>query len=88
MQYIVCCVHDRTSDTWSLPLFYRSEAEALRHFSMQINSSDQTPMSFAPEDFSFWCIGSYDAAIGSILAHKESYKLASGDSVCHGGTMV
>lgn len=59
MRFVIVAIYDRAVGAYSRPAFLRSEGEAIRVFSDEVNKppSDVSPMGSHPEHFSLWFMG-------------------------------
>lgn len=61
MRYVVVSIYDRAVGAYSRPAYVRSEGEAIRVFSDEVNKgSADNPMSAHPDHFTLYFLGYFD----------------------------
>lgn len=63
-------VFDQKAKAWLPPFFLPQEGVAIRTFGDCVNSPDHN-FGRHPEDYSLFCIGSFDDAVGVVTAARE-----------------
>ena len=60
MELMVFSLFDSQTKTYERPFMARAKGEALRLFADAVNSSEKTPYSKHPEDYTLFLLGSWD----------------------------
>lgn len=84
MRYVVCSIYDRAVACYSRPMFLRSEGEAIRVFTDEVNrKAPDNPMHVHPEHFSLWTVGFFfdDAAKFQALDGGHPVELVTASKV-------
>lgn len=63
MKLSVYTIFDCKSEVYNSPVFYRTDAEAIRNLSLMVNSTDNA-IGLNPEDFTLFKIGSFSQENG------------------------
>lgn len=62
-------IFDKKANIYNTPFPAPTDVHAARTFSMQVNNAnDHNMLNFAPEDFSLYCIGTFNDHTGEIAA--------------------
>lgn len=65
MNYHVCVIRDRATDSFGTPIFVMHIGQAIRSFSDEINSkSKDSQLAQHPEDFDLYTLGTFNADTG------------------------
>lgn len=66
MRMVVVSIYDQAVGAFGRPAFVRSEGEAVRSFTNEVNrAGEDNPMHGHPEHFALWFLGHYDDATGT-----------------------
>lgn len=69
MRYVVVSIYDRAVGAYSRPAYVRSEGEAIRVFSDEVNKSGgDNPMAAHPDHFTLFFLGHFDDEFGKFSA--------------------
>jgi len=82
MNMIITAIKDEAVDTYGLPLFFRTIAEARRMFTNEVNNPESR-INRNPEDFTMYHIGVYNDEAGEVQGSKPE-KLARALDVLKG----
>lgn len=66
MTKTIASIYDTKAEAWSTPLFFNSNAEAIRTFSDVVNNAE-TQYGRHPEDYILFNIGTFDEQTGEIV---------------------
>lgn len=66
MQWHVCAIKDKVSDTFLQPFCVRHQGEARRHFRHSVNGADSV-IGKSPDDFELFVVGLYDDSTGHLI---------------------
>lgn len=74
MRYVMASIFDRAVGAYMRPMFLRSEGEAIRVFTDEVNRvAADNPMRAHPEHFSLFFIGHYFDDNGSMVAPEGGH---------------
>lgn len=59
-RFQVCAVRDAKVKAFNNPMFFRTNAEAIRSFSDACNDDKNVDFKRHAEDYSIWCVGTWD----------------------------
>lgn len=74
MKKVIIAVFDAAVGQYTDPATVRSEMEAIRAFSAQVNTPG-TDFNEFPEDYTLFALGEYDPVTGVIVNHEKPTKL-------------
>lgn len=76
---ILASIYDNKADTWTPPCVFHTKADALRAFTLAVTQTD-SQIARHPEDFTLYCLGTWDPVLGAIqlLLYKENLATAAG----------
>lgn len=83
MKLTVCSIHDTKAEAWLNPLFFQSEAQAIRSFSDAVNDPN-SEFSKHPEDYNLFVLGLFDQRTGELEASAPVH-LITGVNVVNNG---
>lgn len=68
MDLVLCSVFDAAADAYARPMFVPSRGLAVRSFTDEVNrASPDNIMHQHPEDFSLFCLGTFDDCTGKFV---------------------
>lgn len=62
MKLIICSIYDSKAEAFMQPLFFQAKGQAVRSFADAVNQDGN--FKNHPDDYTLFCIGSYDDATG------------------------
>lgn len=62
---VMCSVYDMKAEAWHNPMFFMSNAQAMRAFGDAVNS-DESEFGKHPEDFALFAVGVFDPLTGFV----------------------
>lgn len=65
MKMVICSIQDSKAQAWLTPLFFQSNAQAVRSFGDAVNSD--TDFAKHPEDYTLFQVGEFDPSEGIVL---------------------
>lgn len=60
-----CCIHDVKAEAWLPPMFFQSNAQAVRSFGDAVRN-ENTEFGKHPEDYHLYVIGEFDEQSGEL----------------------
>lgn len=81
MKYGIYAIRDKKTEFYS-PIVQTTKDAAVRWFAERVNVPGT--INFAPEDFSLYCIGEYDASTGQIFGMSDIEFICKAESVMKG----
>lgn len=71
MQYLVCTIYDKQTETYGKPFTARTEGDATRMVGHEVNSPQGGLLNTHPADYSLQTIGMWDDETGEIIAGRH-----------------
>lgn len=88
MVMVMCTVRDAKMDMYSRPMFFHTEAAAVRSFNDEVNrSADDNPYNKHPEDYAMYAVGTFDDATGKGVFYDPPKMLIHADQCIMGDKM-
>lgn len=75
---------DTVAGTWSAPIGFHSEAQALRSFEDMV-AAREGDVGKHPGDFILFCVGTFESQTGVLTGYGEAEVIVHGSSLTHGG---
>lgn len=76
MRMTVVAILDKGINAFGRPAFVRSKQEAVRSFTDELNRQGENHLKDHPEDYSLYCLGTWDDNTGQFDQGKEPELLA------------
>lgn len=73
----ICSIYDSKAEAWITPMFFQSNAQAIRSFGDVVNNPD-SEFGKHPEDYTLFNVGSFNPANGVLVAAAAPAALEKG----------
>lgn len=80
----ICSIRDSKSESWMTPMFFHTDAQALRSFSDVVNGD--TEFGKHPEDYTLFAVGMFDDELGEVVGFAPQ-SIALGANLVKGDSL-